>query len=83
MHLEESPRDAENESGIVLSVSDDGRGMDRQTLRLALQFGGSMRFNSRRGMGRYGMGLPNGALSQARRVEVLTWQRPKEARELS
>jgi hypothetical protein len=28
-------------------------------------------------MGRYGMGLPNASLSQARRVEVFTWQNSK------
>ena len=32
------------------------------------------RFNDRSGLGRYGMGLPNSSLSQARRVTVYTWQ---------
>jgi hypothetical protein len=44
--------------------------MPLQTLRHALQFGWSSRFNSRNGFGRYGMGLPNASLSVARRVEV-------------
>ncbi|MHC4620305.1 MAG: ATP-binding protein [Planctomycetota bacterium] len=60
---------------IQIAVLDDGCGMDRRTLREALRFGGSSRFNDRTGFGRYGMGLPNSSLSQARRVEVYTWQR--------
>ena len=63
---------AEEEDGypLRLSVLDDGCGMDRPTLRQALRFGGSSRFNDRAGLGRFGMGLPNSSLSQARRVEV-------------
>src|SRR5215469_4664991 len=53
-----------------IRVTDNGSGMSGSTMQLALQFGGSTRFNSRRGLGRYGMGLPNGSLSQARRVDV-------------
>ena len=55
---------------------DDGCGMSPATLRQALRFGGSTRFGSRAGLGRYGMGLPNSSLSQARRVTVFTWQTP-------
>jgi len=57
-----------------VGILDDGAGMDKETLELAMQFGGSSRFGDRGGMGRYGMGLPNASLSQARRVEVYTWQ---------
>ena len=53
-----------------LEVVDNGRGMNSRTLRQALQFGGSSRFNNRSGLGRYGMGLPNSSLSQARCVDV-------------
>jgi Histidine kinase-, DNA gyrase B-, and HSP90-like ATPase len=67
-----------HESGLRLHVLDDGCGMDKHTLRQALRFGGSSRFDDRGGLGRYGMGLPNSSLSQARRVEVFTWQRPKQ-----
>jgi hypothetical protein len=63
---------------ISISVLDNGSGMSRDVLELALQFGGSTRFGSRKGLGRYGMGLPNGSLSQARRVEVVSWERPEE-----
>lgn len=60
---------------LDLLVIDDGRGMDAATLASALAFGGSSRFGDRSSLGRYGMGLPNGALSCARRVEVFTWRR--------
>jgi hypothetical protein len=71
-------REAEGDAGgaPVLSVLDDGSGMDSQTLRRALQFGGSMRFGDRSGLGRFGMGLPNASVSQARHLEVFTWRAP-------
>jgi len=52
--------------------------MSASDLRTALQFGGSGRFNDRNGSGRFGMGLPNSSLSQARRLEVFTWQKHKQ-----
>lgn len=63
-----------NEQTVQISVLDNGCGMDPFTLRQALRFGGSTRFGDRSGLGRYGMGLPNASLSQARRVSVYTWQ---------
>lgn len=59
---------------LVVTVLDDGCGMGAETLRTAMRFGGSSRFNDRSGLGRYGMGLPNASLSQARRVEVTSWR---------
>lgn len=58
---------------IEVRVQDNGCGMDLFTLRQALRFGGSSRFNDRSGLGRFGMGLPNSSLSQARRVTVTSW----------
>jgi hypothetical protein len=69
-------QDEAAEYPMRISVLDDGCGMDKKTLRQALRFGGSSRFNDRSGLGRYGMGLPNSSLSQARRVEVFSWRRP-------
>ena len=63
----------EDERPFILTVIDNGSGMDAQTLQTALRFGGSTRFNDRGGLGRYGMGLPNSSLSQAKRVTVHTW----------
>jgi hypothetical protein len=70
----------EGEDGSLrVEVTDNGDGMDVATLQQALRFGGTSRFNDRRGLGRYGMGLPNSSLSQARRVEVCTWRTPSTA----
>ena len=58
-----------------IAVSDDGEGMDRQTLRRALKFGDGTRLDrSQRGIGRFGVGLPQSTVSQCRRVDVWTWQ---------
>jgi hypothetical protein len=61
---------------LSVVVRDNGNGMLPSTLRTALQFGGSTRFNSRSGIGRYGMGLPNSSLSHARHIDVYTWTKP-------
>ena len=61
---------------LEVYVCDNGAGMDPVTLRQALRFGGSSRFNDRGGLGRYGMGLPNSSLSQAQRVTVYSWRDP-------
>lgn len=66
--------DAPGSGSMEVSICDNGVGMDPFTLRQALRFGGSTRFGDRGGLGRYGMGLPNASLSQARRVCVYTWQ---------
>jgi len=64
-----------SDSGLTeISVADDGRGMSADELRDCLRFGGTTRFNLRDSFGRFGMGLPMASLSQARRVEVVSWQ---------
>ena len=72
--------EGEEQKAVEVSVLDNGCGMDPFTLRQALRFGGSTRFGDRSGLGRYGMGLPNASLSQARRVTVHTWQSSGGAR---
>lgn len=69
---------ADDAVGIDVAVIDNGSGMNAETLRQALRFGGSSRFDDRTGIGRYGMGLPNASLSQARRLDVYTWQSAKK-----
>lgn len=61
-------------SRFTVSVLDNGSGMPPDTLRAALRFGGTNRFGSRDGIGRFGMGLPNSSVSQARRLDVYSWQ---------
>ncbi len=58
-----------------IAVLDNGSGMDAKILRMALQFGNGTRLNSEdhNGMGRFGMGLPNSSISQAKRVDVWSW----------
>ena len=57
-----------------IGVLDNGDGMSPDTLHIALQFGNGTHLVDRRGIGRFGMGLPNSSISQCRRVEVWTWQ---------
>lgn len=57
-----------------IAVLDNGCGMDFAMLRRALQFGNGGRLDDRSGIGRFGMGLPNSSISQARRVDVWTWK---------
>jgi hypothetical protein len=57
-----------------IAVIDNGRGMNAEVLRRALQFGNGERLDDRSGIGRFGMGLPNSSISQASRVDVWSWQ---------
>ena len=57
-----------------VAVLDNGIGMDADVLQMALQFGNGTRLNDFSGIGRFGMGLPSSSISQARRVDVWTWQ---------
>lgn len=58
----------------VIGILDNGDGMSPETLRIALQFGNGTHLTDRKGIGRFGMGLPNSSISQCRRVEVWSWQ---------
>jgi len=60
-----------------IAVYDDGKGMTPHTLMLALQFGMGTRLQSRKGIGRFGIGLPNASVSQCRHVQVYSWQEGK------
>lgn len=61
-----------------IAVLDNGCGMNEDVLRMALQFGNGTRLDDFSGIGRFGMGLPNSSISQARRVDVWTWQNGSE-----
>ena len=56
-----------------LAVLDNGEGMDKDTLRGSLRYGYGTR-QQRQGIGRFGLGLPNSSMSQARRVDVWSWK---------
>ena len=55
-----------------IAMADDGSGIDPDILANVLSLGYSSRYNSRAGMGRFGMGLKLASLSQGRRVDVYT-----------
>ena len=56
-----------------LAVLDNGDGMDHDTLRGSLRYGHGTR-HARRGIGRFGLGLPNSSMSQAEQLDVWSWQ---------
>lgn len=53
-----------------IAVVDDGHGMEATMIRLAVMWGGTHRENDRRGLGRYGYGLPCSSVSIGRRFTV-------------
>jgi hypothetical protein len=59
-----------------IAVLDNGRGMNAEVLRMALQFGNGTNLDpdKQTNMGKFGMGLPASSVSQARRVDVWSWQ---------
>ncbi len=61
---------------IDAMVYDNGKGMAPHVLKVAMAFGGSMVFDNRSGIGRYGMGMKAAALNIARSVDVYSWQEP-------
>jgi len=69
-----------NESGkkgrkrFNILVLDDGAGMAPNVLRAATAFGGSMCFDNRSGIGRYGIGMKGAALSMGQLLDITSWQ---------
>ena len=58
-----------------IAVVDNGEGMDSIVLRRALKFGDGTRMDRQsRGIGRFGVGLPQSSISQCQRVDIWTWQ---------
>jgi hypothetical protein len=62
---------------IDAAVYDNGRGMAPNVLKVATSFGGSMNFNNRQGIGRFGMGMKTAALSMSPVMELYSWQEPE------
>src|SRR5207247_5398466 len=61
---------------IDAMVYDNGKGMAPHVLKVAMAFGGSMVYDNRSGIGRYGMGMKAAALNITRSVDVYSWQEP-------
>jgi len=57
-------------------VLDNGSGMAPNILRFATSFGGSMVYDNRSGIGRYGMGMKTAALSMSPVMDLYSWQEP-------
>ncbi len=58
-----------------VAFADDGKGMDKKILAKCLQLGFSERYNDRDGIGRFGVGMTLGAVTQCTRIEV--YSKPK------
>jgi hypothetical protein len=54
----------------AIAVIDDGHGMEPDMMRLAATWGGTHREGDRKGMGRFGYGLPSACVSQGRRYTI-------------
>ncbi len=72
--IEEQLNTRKNYTVSEISLWDNGVGMDIETLRVAMQFGGGTHRKDTGGMGKFGMGLPNSSISQCKRVDVWSWQ---------
>lgn len=57
-------------------VVDDGMGMAPHVLQVATSFGGSMVYENRKSIGRYGVGMKAAALSMSPVMELYSWQEP-------
>ena len=63
-------------------VSDNGSGMDIDTLWKCLKLGWSTRYNNRNGIGRFGVGMTLAAISQCSKITVLSKQKGKDAQKV-
>tara|TARA_R110002110_G_scaffold415594_1_gene651273 strand:+ start:6497 stop:8236 length:1740 start_codon:yes stop_codon:yes gene_type:complete len=62
----------------MIAVVDDGCGMEPETLQKCLSLGWGTRLERYEGLGRFGFGLKGSSISQARRVDVYSWQEDGE-----
>ena len=66
------------EDYVEIGFADDGKGMSEEVLSQCLQLGFSERYNSRKGIGRFGVGMTLGAITQCTRIEVFSKTRGSE-----
>lgn len=55
-----------------IAIIDDGHGMSAAMIRVAVLWGGSDRLNDRKGMGKYGYGLPSSCVSIGQKFTVIS-----------
>jgi hypothetical protein len=55
-----------------IAIIDDGHGMSKEMIRIAVLWGGSDRLDDRQGMGKYGYGLPSSCVSIGQRYTVIS-----------
>lgn len=58
-------------------IVDNGLGMNRKEFSTALMMNSGTRGGAKKGLGKYGQGLPNSSISQTKRVEVFTTKNNK------
>ena len=63
---------SQKDGDAVISIADDGIGMDQHTLDEALKLGSLTERNSASDLGKFGMGLVTASLSIAKKTSVLT-----------
>lgn len=56
-----------------IAVIDNGNGMDPDKLQSSLVLGEGTNRNEEKGMGKFGVGLPQSSISQAKRVDAWSW----------
>ncbi len=61
-------------NAIDVLVYDNGKGMAPHVLQVAMSFGGSMYYQNRAGIGRFGVGMKTAALSMGPVLELYSWQ---------
>jgi hypothetical protein len=71
-----SEQKAGGTSSVDVCVLDNGTGMAPHVLQVATSFGGSMVYENRSSIGRYGVGMKAAALSMSPVMELYSWQEP-------
>jgi len=72
----ETPQGKQKPIPHTIAFGDDGIGMEPEILQTCLVLGESTRTNDRDGIGRFGVGMTNGAISLCNRIQV--YSRPKQ-----
>ena len=71
---EQLPSGAVSERIQKIGIFDDGEGMDADVLSKCLSFGWGTRLQNGTGLGKFGFGLKGASISQAKRIEIYSWQ---------